>query len=269
MGKIVAIANQKGGVGKTTTAVNLCASLAVAERRTLLVDVDPQANAGSGLGLDRGQIETTVYDVLLDPTRVESVVQPTMLDYLKVVPSNAQLTGAEVELVGEEAREYRLRQALCRVRDDYDFVFIDTPPSLGLLTLNALTAADSVLIPLQCEYYALEGLGQLLETINRVKSLLNPALEIEGVVLTMFDRRLKLANQVVEETIAYFGDKVYDTIIPRNVKLSESPSFGKPILLYDVECQGARTYLSLAREVIQSVQESARPRVGSVDTADH
>jgi chromosome partitioning protein len=256
MARIIAIANQKGGVGKTTTAINLCASLAAAERKTLLVDMDPQANAGSGLGIDKRQLEVTVYEALLDPEVAEQAILPTLLPYLFVLPSNSRLTGAEVELVHLDGRELRLRSALACVRDQYEFVFVDCPPSLGLLTLNTLAAADSVLIPVQCEYYALEGLGQLLETVKLVQQRLNPALEIEGVLLTMFDRRLNLARQVVQEAVGFFGDKVYDTVIPRNVKLGESPSFGKPILLYDAQSQGAQTYLKLAKEVISSVEES-------------
>lgn len=253
MARVIAIANQKGGVGKTTTAVNLSASLAAAEKRILLVDMDPQANAVSGLGIDRHILGTTVYEALLDETLTRLAIVKTSLDHLWLLPSNEQLTGAEVELVSQPEREYRLKRALATIRDHYDYIVVDSPPSLGLLTLNTLTAADSVLIPLQCEYYALEGLGQLLDTIKRVQARLNPSLEIEGVLLTMFDRRLRLAKQVVEEAMSYFGDKVYDTIIPRNVKLSEAPSFGKPILLYDVACLGARMYLQLAREVIQGV----------------
>jgi len=252
MGRVIAITNQKGGVGKTTTAVNLGASLAAAEKKTLLVDIDPQANAVSGLGMDKSSFETTVYETLFDPSLINKAIVETSLPHLFLLPSNERLTGAEVELVSQIARELRLKQALDPIRDEYDFILIDCPPSLGLLTLNTLTAADSVLIPVQCEYYALEGLGQLLGTVKLVQSTLNPSLRIEGVLLTMFDRRLNLASQVAQETISYFGDKVYDTIIPRNVKLSESPSFGKPILLYDVQCQGAKSYLKLAREVIRS-----------------
>jgi chromosome partitioning protein len=252
MGKIIAITNQKGGVGKTTTAINLCASLAVAEKPTLLVDMDPQGNATSGLGFDKNAFETTVYQTLFDPALAGEAIVETTMPFLKLLPSNPQLTGAEVELVAQVGRELKLKVALSGLRDEFDYIVIDCPPSLGLLTVNVLTAADSLLIPVQCEYYALEGLGQLLGTVQLVQSTLNPDLDIEGVLLTMFDKRLNLASQVVEETINFFGDKVYDTIIPRNVRLSESPSFGKPILLYDIQSKGAESYLKLAREVIAS-----------------
>jgi len=248
--KVIAITNQKGGVGKTTTAINLCASLAVAEKTTLLVDMDPQGNATSGLGIDKNSLETTIYEALFEPELAEEAIMETVMPYLHILPSNQQLTGAEVELVAQMGREFKLKQALRALREKFEYIIIDCPPSLGLLTVNVLTAADSLLIPVQCEYYALEGLGQLLGTVKLVQSTLNPDLAIEGVLMTMFDKRLNLASQVVDETVNYFGDKVYDTIIPRNVRLSESPSFGKPILLYDVQSKGAESYLQLAREVI-------------------
>lgn len=268
MAKVIAITNQKGGVGKTTTAVNLGASLAAAEKKTLLVDIDPQAHAVSGLGIDKNTLENTVYETLFESSLINDAIIETEIPFLYLLPSNGNLAGAEVELVSQIAREFRLKQALERIRDQYDYILIDCPPSLGLLTINTLTASDSILIPVQCEYYALEGLGQLLGAVKLVQSTLNADLHIEGVLLTMFDRRLNLASQVVQETISFFGDKVYDTIIPRNVKLSESPSFGKPILLYDVECKGAQSYLQLAREVIKRGQESVGERAGRPDTAD-
>ena len=251
-GKIIAITNQKGGVGKTTTAINLCASLAVAEKSTLLVDMDPQGNATSGLGIDKNGLESTVYDSLFEPALAAEAIVETAMPFLHLLPANQQLTGAEVELVAQVGRELKLKQALEPIREKYQYIIVDCPPSLGLLTLNVLTAADSMLIPVQCEYYALEGLVHLLGTLQLVQSALNPELEIEGVLLTMFDKRLNLASQVVDETVDYFGDKVYKTIIPRNVRLSESPSFGKPILLYDIQSKGAKSYLQLAREVIAS-----------------
>jgi chromosome partitioning protein len=248
MGKIITITNQKGGVGKTTTAVNLASSLSVAERKTLLVDFDPQGNATSGVGIETRSV--TSYEVLLESATLADAVQPTIIPFLEALPADRRLAGAEVELVDQPRRENFLRNVLGPVRDRYDYIVIDTPPSLGILTLNALCAADSVLIPVQCEYYALEGLSQLLSTIQLVQRQLNPALRLEGVLLTMFDRRLKLSNQVAEEAIDYFGDTVYETKIPRNVRLGEAPSFGQPILMYDASCVGAQSYFDLAEEVI-------------------
>ncbi len=249
--RVLAIVNQKGGVGKTTTAVNLAASLAVAEMRTLLVDIDPQGNATSGLGIDKEALGGSIYDVVVGGAPIDGAVVSTGLEALDLVPATVDLFGAEIELVGEVAREHRLRQAIDPVRGSYDYILVDCPPSLGLLTVNALAAVDAVLIPIQCEYYALEGLSQLLGTIRIVQKNLNPGLEIEGVLLTMYDSRLNLARQVQEEAVDYFGKTVYDTVIPRNVRLSEAPSFGKPALLYDVESTGAVCYLKLAEELIE------------------
>jgi chromosome partitioning protein len=247
--KVIVIANQKGGVGKTTTAVNLAASLAAAEKRTLLVDVDPQANATSGIGISPLE-GRTIYEVIVDGLNFGSIIVETQMPYLACAPSHLNLVGAEIEMVALENRERRLSQALQTIRDQYGFVVVDCPPSLGLLTLNALTAADSVLIPVQCEYFALEGLGQLFSTINLVKKTLNPNLDIEGVLLTMFDSRLRLSNQIVDEVKRYFGNKVFKTIISRNIRLSEAPSFGKPIILYDAICSGTRNHMELAKEVL-------------------
>jgi chromosome partitioning protein len=263
MGRVIAVANQKGGVGKTTTAVNLAASLAVAEKKTLLVDIDPQANAGSGLGITVSDEEKTIYEVLLEQVPVREVLRPTDIRFLDFVPSGRNLVGAEIELVNELAREHRLRKALEPVKADYDYIYVDTPPSLGLLTVNALAAADTVLIPIQCEYYALEGLTQLLNTVRLIQKNLNPGLTVEGVLLTMYDQRLNLCRQVAEEARAHFPDRVYETVIPRNVRLSEAPSFGKPILLYDVTCLGARCYLQLAKEVIEHDEAGVGERARS------
>ncbi len=256
MSRVIAIANQKGGVGKTTTAINLGAALAVAEQRTLIIDIDPQGNATSGLGLEGRQSRPTVYDVLVERRSVAScVAKGVHFDHLDLLPSTKHLVGAEIELVGEGERESILRAALAPIRDEYDFILVDCPPSLGLLTLNTLTAADSVLIPIQCEFYALEGLSQLLNTVRVVQKGLNPSLEIEGVLLTMYDKRLNLSRQVAEEAVQYFGRKVYRTQIPRNVRLAEAPSFGSPIVEYDALSAGAQSYLALAREVIQARDE--------------
>ncbi len=251
MSRVIAIANQKGGVGKTTTAINLGASLAVAERRTLVVDIDPQANASSGLGLDRGHASPNIYDVLVRNRPMEEATRKGVhFPFLDLVPSTRDLVGAEIEMVGMLSRETVLRRAMESIRNQYDFILVDCPPSLGLLTLNTLTAADSVLIPIQCEFYALEGLSQLLNTVRLVQRALNPELEIEGVLLTMFDRRLNLSRQVADDAREYFGPKVFKTAIPRNVRLAEAPSFGEPIVMYDVLSAGAQSYLSLARELL-------------------
>ncbi len=249
MARIIAITNQKGGVGKTTTSVNLAASLGALERKTLLVDIDPQANSTSGLGFDADSIEKSIYEVLIEQFPVEETIKETDIEYLKLLPSNIRLSGAQIELVSMIARERKLQAVLESIDDDYDYIFIDCPPSLGILTLNALTAAKSVLIPIQCEYYALEGVGQLLNSIRLVQKNLNPDLIIEGILLTMSDNRLNLSKQVADEVRSYFEDKVYNTVIARNVKLSEAPSFGKPIILYDILSVGAKAYLELAKEV--------------------
>jgi chromosome partitioning protein len=251
MGRIIAIANQKGGVGKTTSAVNLAASLAAAEKRTLLVDADPQANATSGVGIERDRLRLTLYDVLLDGRPMAEVIRRAVhFPLLDVAPASRDLVGAEVELVSRPQRESLMRRSLETVRANYDYILIDCPPSLGMLTLNMLAAADAVLIPIQCEYYALEGLSQLLNTIRLVQRSFNPRLAIDGVLLTMYDARLNLSRQVADEAKEYFGARMFKTVIPRNVRLAEAPSFGKPILMYDIGSIGAQTYLGVAEELI-------------------
>ncbi len=251
MGKVIAIANQKGGVGKTTTAINLAASLAALEHPTLLIDTDPQSNSSSGIGFDIKTITGSVYEVLVGGVSVEEVKLKTEMPYLDLIPAHINLVGAEIEMIDRPGRERILKQAIEQIRDHYDFIVIDCPPSLGLLTINSLTAADSVLIPVQCEYFALEGLSQLLNTIKIVRQHLNTALEIEGVLLTMYDNRTRLSNQVAHEVKLYFEDNVFESVIARNVRLAEAPSFGKPVLLYDAISTGAQNYLSLAKEIIK------------------
>ncbi|GAB4197955.1 MAG: AAA family ATPase [Thermoflexibacter sp.] len=250
MGKIIAIANQKGGVGKTTTAINLGASLAALEYKTLVVDADPQANSTSGLGMNPKEVRKSIYDCMINQTNVKEVIVPSSFDYLDIIPSHIDLVGAEIEMINIKNREERMREALGTVKNEYDFILVDCSPSLGLVTVNALTASDSVIVPVQCEYFALEGLGKLLNTIKIIQSRLNTELEIEGILLTMYDARLRLANQVVEEVNTHFKDLVFKTIIPRNIRLSESPSFGLPAIAHDAESKGTQSYLNLAQEIL-------------------
>jgi len=258
LNRIIALANQKGGVGKSTTAVNVSAYLSYFGFKTILVDIDPQSNSTSGLGISPGSIGTSVYNVLISNMDPNKVILATSYENLKIIPSSIQLAGAEIELVSSLKREYKLKEALKRIEESYDFIIIDCPPALGLLTINALTAATEVIVPIQCEYYALEGLGQLVDTIDLVRENLNEDLEVKGVVMTMYDSRIKLAGQVVSEVKKYFPEKVYETIIPRNVRLSEAPSYGKPIMVYNPECKGALAYKSLTKEVI----EDGKKRIG-------
>ncbi|MEQ9265085.1 MAG: AAA family ATPase [Balneolaceae bacterium] len=252
MGKVISIANQKGGVGKTTTAINLAASLAAIEHPTLVIDIDPQSNTTSGLGIDSKTVTNSIYEVMIGSADVNDSIRQTDLDFLDLVPAHINLVGAEIEMIDREERERILKKAIADLRDRYDFVIIDCPPSLGLLTINALTASDSIVIPVQCEYFALEGLGQLLNTIKIVRQHLNKELDIEGVLLTMYDTRTRLSNQVAEEVKRYFDDRVFKSVIARNIRLAEAPSFGKPALLYDSTSTGSKNYLSLAREVIKN-----------------
>ncbi|WP_313190770.1 AAA family ATPase [Sphingobacterium sp.] len=251
MGKIIAIANQKGGVGKTTTSINLAASLAVLEYKTLLVDADPQANSTSGIGFDPRAIKTSIYECLVNDVTAKEAIQATDTPNLDLLPAHIDLVGAEIEMINLEEREYKMKRLLDEVKDDYDFIIIDCSPSLGLITINALTASNSVIIPVQCEYFALEGLGKLLNTIKIVQTRLNTELEIEGILLTMYDVRLRLSNQVVEEVRTHFHDLVFDTIIQRNTRLSEAPSFGISVIMHDASCKGAINYLNLAREILE------------------
>ena len=252
MAKVLAITNQKGGVGKTTTAVNLCTSMALYKRKTLLIDIDPQGNASTGIGLDKIKVKRCIYDVLINQIPIKEIILPTQVKNLDILPSTIQLAGAEIELVNHISRENKLKHAIKSIKDDYNYIIIDCPPSLGLLTLNSLTAADAVIIPIQCEYYALEGIGQLLHTINLVRENLNSSLEIEGILLTMYDNRTNLSRDVVKEVQKHFKGKIFKAVVPRNVRVSEAPSYGKPVVLYDAKSKGAMAYKKLAQEVISN-----------------
>lgn len=252
MGKVIALANQKGGVGKTTTAINLAASLAVLEYKVLIIDADPQANATSGVGFDVRNVKTSIYECIVDDLDPRKIILNSDIEGLDLIPSHIDLVGAEIEMLNLPNREKVLKYVIEKIRDDYDFIFIDCSPSLGLITVNSLTAADSIIIPVQCEYFALEGLGKLLNTIKIIQTRLNPELEIEGFLLTMFDSRLNLANQVHEEVKKHFQEMVFETVIQRNIKLSEAPSYGKPVILYDANSRGSQSYMDLAREILQN-----------------
>jgi len=252
MTKVLAITNQKGGVGKTTTAVNLSTAMSLYKKKILLIDIDPQGNTSSGIGLDRSKVKRCIYDVLINQAPIREIILHSKIKNLDVLPSTIQLVGAEIELVNYSSRENKLQQVIKSIKDDYDYIIIDCPPSLGLLTLNSLTAADSVIIPVQCEYYALEGIGQLLNTINLVKEILNPSLEIEGILLTMYDTRTNLSRDVIEEVKKNFKGKIFKSIIPRNVRVSEAPSYGQPVVFYDAKSKGAIAYKKLAQEVISN-----------------
>ncbi|MCL2761323.1 MAG: AAA family ATPase [Desulfuromonadales bacterium] len=251
MARVICVANQKGGVGKTTTAVNCAASLAVSEKRVLLVDMDPQGNATSGVGVEKGDLDKSIYDAVINSVDPASIIKPTEISHLFLLPAMPDLAGAELELIEISDREKQLKKVLSKLRNDYDFIIIDSPPSLGLLTVNAMAASDSLLIPLQCEFYAMEGLSQILHTLKLVQRSLNPALKLEGILLTMFDIRNNLSRQVKDEITKHFGDVVFNTIIPRNVRLSEAPSYGKPIILYDIMSKGAVSYLDMANELLK------------------